>query len=261
MEIAALVPVFPAEVTVPEDWNYDVSVEHVRSLSYQWKNLTVDVFQEMLTAREALSQPGRPWGKRTWAGYCAEIGVPKYTANEWLRRLTGGIPPVKPHVALASGENEWYTPKEYIEAARTVLGNIELDPASSGEADAVVRARRYYTIESDGLSQEWSGHVWMNPPYASDLVGKFTKKLCRHYDANDVPSAVVLVNNATETVWFQELASRASAICFPERRVKFWGPGGGTGAPLQGQAVIYLGSNVAVFRDRFGRFGLILYAG
>ena len=64
----------------------------------------------------------------------------------------------------ASGEQEWWTPAELVEAARDVLGVIELDPASCAGAQATVRARRFHTLEDDGLAQEWSGAVWLNPP-------------------------------------------------------------------------------------------------
>jgi hypothetical protein len=40
------------------------------------------------------------------------------------------------HRAQGSGENEWYTPIEYIEKARKVLGRIDLDPATSNDAQA-----------------------------------------------------------------------------------------------------------------------------
>jgi hypothetical protein len=50
------------------------------------------------------------------------------------------------HRAQGTGQNEWYTPVEYIEAVRDVLGSIELDPASSdAERQAValrIRAER-----------------------------------------------------------------------------------------------------------------------
>ena len=56
--------------------------------------------------------------------------------------------PGNPYV-LSSQSCEYYTPKKYIQAARTVLGGIDLDPASCAVADETVRTRRYYTIEQD----------------------------------------------------------------------------------------------------------------
>lgn len=161
------------------------------------------------------------------------------------------------HVGNNSGENEWYTPELYIEAARGVLGAIDLDPASSDAANEIVKAAQIFTIHDNGLEQPWSGRVWMNPPYSQPAVEHFAQKLATHVQSGDVTAAVVLVNNATETAWFQALASVATAICFPCGRVKFWSPGKDSATPLQGQAVLYAGAQVEQFTARFSDFGFV----
>ena len=65
-----------------------------------------------------------------------------------------------------------------------------------------------------------------------------------------------MVNNGTETAWFQAVAAEASAICFPRGRVKFWHPNKES-SPLQGQAVIYLGQHAADFKREFLPFGFV----
>ena len=179
-------------------------------------------------------------------------------APESVREVAQKV--LKAHVAHNSGENEWYTPAEYIEAARRVMGSIDLDPASAPIANQRVQAKHFFTKNEDGLAQAWFGNVWMNPPYAQPLIGDFAEAVCDKFESGEIESACVLVNNATETAWFQRLLASASAVCFPARRIRFIGVEGEKGSPLQGQAFLYFGESVSSFCDEFSTFGKVLIA-
>lgn len=161
----------------------------------------------------------------------------------------------RPHVTFNSGNNEWYTPEKYIDLAREVLGAIDLDPASCEIANETVKAERFYSEQDDGLTKEWTGRVWMNPPYGSDLIGQFTEKFAKEYTAGNITEGIVLVNNATETAWFCNMMAAASAVVFPRGRIRYNSPTKESNAPIQGQAFIYFGEHYNRFLDVFGEIG------
>lgn len=79
-------------------------------------------------------------------------------------RLAAELKAKANHRAEGTGLNEWYTPDDYINAARFVLGEIDLDPASHPIAQQWIKATRFFTEQDDGLHKEWHGRVWLNPP-------------------------------------------------------------------------------------------------
>ena len=160
------------------------------------------------------------------------------------------------HVMHNSGDNEWYTPEPYIEAARAVMGGIDTDPASHEEANKVVKATEFFTAEENGLHFEWVGRVFLNPPYEGKLIVQFMDKLDESVDQGVTTEAVVLVNNATETRWFAVLASVSACLCFPTGRIKFWHPRKES-VPLQGQCIAYIGANTEKFMSEFRQFGIV----
>lgn len=167
-----------------------------------------------------------------------------------------------PHVANNSGNNEWYTPAPFIEAARLAMGTIDTDPASSEIANRTVQAAQYFDAEANGLRQRWCGSVWMNPPYSQPLISEFCEAVVAKFLSGEIEQACVLVNNATETAWFQCLQRGATAVCFPRSRIRYNDSTGlRPGSPLQGQAVVYLGHRKAAFSAAFAELGWVLFAG
>ena len=172
-------------------------------------------------------------------------------------------PPMAAHQQInQSTNNEWYTPGVYIDAARTVMGHIDLDPASCAYANETVRATRYYSQIDDGLRQPWYGRVWMNPPYGREEgehdsnQARWTRRIIDEYLAGNVAEAIVLVNAVPGNRWFAPLKNYP--ICFPDVRIRFYNETTRAGQPTHSNAIVYLGPNVALFVHVFSQFGRVM---
>lgn len=99
--------------------------------------------------------------------------------------------------------DERYTPAWVFEG----LGlTFDTDPASPGEGHGdCVPALRKITRAEDGLAQEWTGSVWLNPPFSKSSV--WARKWIAHGQGvflGPVASSMwtIEVMRAAELVWF-----------------------------------------------------------
>jgi phage N-6-adenine-methyltransferase len=98
--------------------------------------------------------------------------------------------------------DEWGTPQELFDHYHRQY-KFTLDVAASA---ALAKCKRYYSRDDDGLKQQWSGTVWMNPPYAN--IGGWCKKA---YDSAQGGVVVVgLLPAFTDTLWFHNYVSHAT---------------------------------------------------
>ncbi len=199
------------------------------------------------------------------ATFLATLAAAQGRCLKTVESYRGGLP--ENARSLGTGETEWYTPARYVEAARDVLGVIDLDPASSKAAQRTVKAARYFTRADNGLGHEWPGRVWLNPPYTQPVILHFVEKLVEEYTAGRTQEAILLTHSCTDTAWFHLAARTASGICFTRGRIAFERPGGLTDsptpgqAPTQGQVFFYFGQRRGTFAARFAEFGLIVPTG
>ncbi len=154
---------------------------------------------------------------------------------------------------VSEGNNDWYTPSKYIESARSVMGSIDLDPASSDTAQKIVQATTYHTQDDNGLAHNWTGNVWLNPPYSTPDIDLFIKKL----QESDTQQWIVLTNNSSDTNWFHRLLKMCDSVCFTKGRIGFEN-GDAVMATRQGQTFFYFGENWQEFKNEFAQYGLIM---
>ena len=110
--------------------------------------------------------------------------------------------------------DDWYTPSEVF----TQLGLVfDIDVCAPKGGLARIPALKSFDIEIDGLSQEWHGLVWMNPPYSKPKP--WIEKWLEH--GNGVALLPMAKSAWTQTLW----ASEASVALLPTA-LKFITPEG-----------------------------------
>jgi ParB family chromosome partitioning protein len=171
-----------------------------------------------------------------------------------------------PKNVLHSSESEdYFTPSIYVEAARHVMGRIDLDPASCEEANRTVRAKMIFTIEDDGLTREWFGCVWLNCPYGKrdgkSNQGLWSERFLLAYRHDKIDQGILLVNAVTDRSWFKPLWGYD--VCLTDHRIEFTTPEHAPDVhqPTHGNAFVYLGPNHERFAETFKRFGAVIPAG
>lgn len=156
-----------------------------------------------------------------------------------------------------SGNTEWYSPPEIIEAARKTLGFITLDPFSCAKANEVVKASMYYTKDDDGFSKDWKGGVWCNHPFSRENNKRIANKAISEYHKG--AEIVMITFAATSEKWFQPLMEYPQ--CFLHGRTNYFDQHGNkVKGVTKGSVVTYLGSNLEAFADAFDDLGTVKIA-
>lgn len=155
---------------------------------------------------------------------------------------------------------EWYTPPEIIRLVHLLYHpfRIDWDFASCEEANKIIQAKKYFTIEDNALEQQWKAkRAWLNPPYGKK-VAEFTHALIYGIEMGEIEQAILLINSNTCTKYWQQSAKHASAICFPSSRIKFIDEVGiQQTSPRYDNTLFYFGPDVGRFWDLFESIGFV----
>lgn len=117
---------------------------------------------------------------------------------------------INSHQSTKMKNDEWLTPPELIQS----IGVFDLDPCSPINRPWDT-ARKHYSVNDDGLSKDWTGRVWLNPPYGKEAA-KWLAKLAHH------GNGIALVFARTETeMFFKHVWDKATALLFIEGRLYF----------------------------------------
>lgn len=157
----------------------------------------------------------------------------------------------------SSDSAEHYTPSNIIGLSRSVMGSIDLDPASCVMANSVVKAERFFTQVDDGLSQQWWGNVFLNPPggkirnRSSQAV--WWDKLHEEFKSGRVNQAIFVGFSLEVLAWRQTILNYP--MCIHSGRIRFLKQVGAqlveNSKPTHANVLVYLPSSK---RDSTRRF-------
>ncbi len=136
---------------------------------------------------------------------------------------------------FTSNTDDWATPQDFFDKLNREF-NFELDVCAS---DTNHKCSKYFTVEDDGLKQEWKGICFMNPPYGR-VIGEWVKKA---YESSlNGATVVCLVPARTDTTWWHRYCMKGE-VRLVRGRLKF---GDGLNSAPFPSAVVIFGKNAKV---------------
>lgn len=137
---------------------------------------------------------------------------------------------------------EWLTPPELVKK----LCEFDLDPCTP-ISPPFLHAKQNYNIKDDGLSKEWFGRVYMNPPYGKGME-RWIEKLKIH------GNGIALIFARTETkCFFNHVWDDADGVLFVKGRIKFYNlEGKQMGTPGAPSVFIAFGKENATILENSG---------
>lgn len=121
---------------------------------------------------------------------------------------------VTQQVMFSSKTELWETPQDLFDKLNEEY-HFDCDVCAIPEN---AKCDNYYTPEIDGLSQNWRGACWCNPPYGRE-IGEWVEKA---YSESIWGAVVVMLLPArTDTKWFHEYILPYADIYFIKGRLKF----------------------------------------
>lgn len=147
----------------------------------------------------------------TIAAYAAAVGAGLTLAPK------GAALPFYAAAGNASVFHGWETPPDLFDKVEAAVGPFDLDPCSPDKPGSV-RSSIRFTAADDGLSREWRGRVFVNPPYGREL----RRWVAKAAEAAENGALVVgLIPARTDTHWWHDFVAWKATIFFLRGRLAF----------------------------------------
>ena len=155
------------------------------------------------------------------------------------------------NMARSNKDVVWLSPDNIVNAVHTVFGYIDIDPCSETSIQCNTRAKVAYTFDDNGLTRDWSGIVYINPPFGlKNGMGDFIDKAYKHHEQGDTSACILLLPARFELKWFTNLIENRKPDLYILRGRTFF-KGSKTGAPFATMIVVW--SNLKYDKERFSK--------
>lgn len=129
-----------------------------------------------------------------------------------------------------AGTHVWLTPPEILAA----LGPFDLDPCAAPSPRPWATASRHIELPDDGLSADWIGRVWCNPPFGSQTWA-WLERMADHGNGIALAFARTDTDGFHRTVW-----GRADGVLFLKSRPHFHLPDGSKARGNSGGPIVLI---------------------